>query len=41
VKYETTLLGIPLTAELAKPPPGGLDDFPVAVGTPKVEASDL
>jgi hypothetical protein len=41
VKYEITLLGIPMSAELAKPPPGGLDDFPVASGSPKVEESDL
>ncbi len=41
VKYEITLLGIPMVAELAKPPPGGLDDFPVAVGTPTIAESDL
>ncbi|MBA2321810.1 MAG: hypothetical protein H0V89_11740 [Deltaproteobacteria bacterium] len=41
VRYEITLVGIPMVAELAKPPPGGLDDFPVAAGHPKVEESAL
>lgn len=41
VKYTVQLLGVTLEALLAGPPPGGLDDFPVAIGTPAVEISDL
>ncbi len=41
VKYEMTLLGIPMTAELAKPPPGGQDDFPVALGRPTIDEQPL
>jgi hypothetical protein len=41
VRYEITLLGIPMTAELAKPPPGGLDDFPVSAGSPSIEETPL
>ena len=33
VKYQTQLLGITLDAILHDPPPGGVDDFPVASGT--------
>lgn len=41
VRYEMTMLGIPMSAELAKAPPGGSDDFPVAAGSPKIEEQDL
>src|SRR5687768_15252506 len=41
VKYETQLVGIDLEAVLHDPPPGGVDDFPVAVGRPKIEELDL
>ncbi|MCA9488829.1 MAG: hypothetical protein KC621_02880 [Myxococcales bacterium] len=41
VKYSAQLLGIQVDAVLRDPPPGGSDDFPVAVRPPKVEALDL
>jgi hypothetical protein len=41
VKYKTQLLGVDLEAVLAEPPPGGVDDFPVASTRPKVEVLDL
>ncbi|MCB9686405.1 MAG: hypothetical protein H6735_15290 [Alphaproteobacteria bacterium] len=41
VKYSQQLLGIQVDAVLRDPPPGGSDDFPVAVRPPKVEALDL
>lgn len=41
VRYKTQLLGIELEAVLDAPPPGGVDDFPVAAGRPKVEILDL
>jgi hypothetical protein len=41
VKYQTQLVGIELAAVLHDPPPGGVDDFPVAAGRPKIEALDL
>lgn len=41
VKYSAQLLGIQVDALLRDPPPGGSDDFPVAVRPPKVEALDL
>jgi len=41
VKYETQVMGIGLQGVLQKPPPGGVDDFPVAVGRPTVEVIPL
>jgi hypothetical protein len=41
VRAVTHLLGFTLEAQLRQPPPGGLDDFPVAVGPASVEALDL
>ena len=41
VKYKTQLVGIELEAVLHDPPPGGVDDFPVAAARPKIEALDL
>ena len=42
VKYQTQLLGIVLDAVLHAPPPGGVDDFPVAAGTGRsIEVIDL
>jgi len=37
VRYEIQLLGIALSAVLNKPPPGGVDDFPVRIGSPSIE----
>ncbi len=41
VRYELTMLGIPMSAELSKAPPGGMDDFPVGIGSPKIEEQNL
>jgi hypothetical protein len=41
VKYRTQLLGVEVEAVLRDPPPGGSDDFPVAVRPPAVEILDL
>lgn len=41
VKYTTQLVGIELEAVLHDPPPGGIDDFPVAVGRPAIDEIDL
>lgn len=41
VRYELQLLGVPVTGQLTKPPPAGIDDFPVRVGTPDVERIPL
>jgi hypothetical protein len=42
VKYQSQLLGIVLDAVLRDPPPGGVDDFPVAAGTGgSIEVIDL
>lgn len=41
VKYRTQLFGIDLEAMLREPPPGGSDDFPVAVRGPQVEVLEL
>jgi len=41
VKYQTQLLGVTLDAQLNSPPPGGVDDFPVAAGGASVERVDL
>jgi len=41
VKYETHVMGIALNGILRKAPPGGIDDFPVAVGRPSVEVLPL
>lgn len=42
VKYQTQLLGITLDAVLHDPPPGGVDDFPVAAGSgASLDVSDL
>jgi len=41
VKYQTQLLGVTLDALLQDPPPGGVDDFPVAVGGTSVEQVDI
>jgi hypothetical protein len=42
VKYQTQLLGIVLDAVLHDPPPGGVDDFPVAAGNGRsIEVLDL
>lgn len=41
VKYRTQLLGVELEAVLRDPPPGGVDDFPVAVGRPTVDGQDI
>jgi hypothetical protein len=41
VKYKTQLVGVELEAILKDPPPGGVDDFPVATARPKVEVIDL
>jgi len=41
VKYQVQLLGVSLDAVLASPPPGGVDDFPVAARGPIIEAIDL
>lgn len=41
VQSSTPLLGVEMVATLQRPPPGGVDDFPVAVGRPAVEILDL
>lgn len=41
VSYETQLLGVEIHAVLKAPPPGGVDDFPVAARGPKIEELDL
>ena len=41
VKYQTQLLGVTLDALLQDPPPGGVDDFPVAAGGASIERVDL
>lgn len=41
VKYQTQVMGITMQGVLREPPPGGIDDFPVAVGRPVVEALPL
>lgn len=41
VRYKTQLLGVELEAVLKDPPPGGVDDFPVAAARPVVESTDL
>ncbi len=41
VKFQTQLLGVTLDAILQDPPPGGVDDFPVAAGGAQVERVDL
>ncbi|MEQ1565646.1 MAG: DUF6134 family protein [Myxococcota bacterium] len=41
VKYKTQLLGVDLEAVLRDPPPGGVDDFPLATARPVVEVIDL
>ena len=41
VRYTTQLLGIQMEANLAKPPPGGVDDFPVSYGPPAIEVTNL
>lgn len=41
VKYETQAMGLTLKGALTAPPPGGVDDFPVATGRPKVEIIPL
>jgi hypothetical protein len=41
VKYQTQLLGVTLDAVLQDPPPGGVDDFPVAAGSAAIEQVDL
>jgi hypothetical protein len=41
VRYRTQLLGVELEATLRDPPPGGVDDFPVAAGKGGVDALDL
>jgi hypothetical protein len=41
VRYETQMLGVPMEAQLEQPPPGGVDDFPVASGRPAIEEIPL
>lgn len=41
VSYVTQLLGVEIAAVLQDPPPGGVDDFPVATAPPKIEEVDL
>jgi hypothetical protein len=41
VRYKTQLVGVELEATLRDPPPGGVDDFPVATARPTVDAVDL
>jgi hypothetical protein len=41
VKYETQAMGLTLKGVLTAPPPGGIDDFPVAAGRPTVEIIPL
>ena len=41
VKYQTTVQGIDIQGVLQDPPPGGIDDFPVAIGRPDVETLPL
>jgi hypothetical protein len=41
VQYQTTVQGIEVRGILQDPPPGGIDDFPVAIGRPDVETLPL
>lgn len=41
VHYTMPLLGVDVEVTLQKPPPGGVDDFPVAVGAPAIEEIDI
>lgn len=41
VRYEMRLLGLVAAGTLATAPPGGIDDFPVALGRAAVEVIDL
>lgn len=41
VRYRTQMLGAELEATLRDPPPGGVDDFPVAAARPSVDVLDL
>lgn len=41
VKYDTQAMGLTLSGVLTAPPPGGVDDFPVAAGRPTVEILPL
>lgn len=41
VKFQMQLLGVTLDAVLQDPPPGGVDDFPVAAASAAVEQVDL
>ena len=41
VKYEMYLIGLSMTGTLSKPPPKGKDEFPVALGTGRVEEFNL
>lgn len=41
VSYEWKLLGFAVSAKLRAPPPGGVDDFPVAIGRIAVEELPL
>ncbi len=41
VKYQSTMQGIQVEGVLQDPPPGGIDDFPVAIGRPDVETIPL
>ena len=41
VKYESYLVGLAISGTLTEAPPAGRDEFPVAVGTGKVEETDL
>ena len=41
VKYEMYLIGLSMTGTLSKPPPKGKDEFPVALGSGRVEEFNL
>lgn len=41
VKFRTRLMGVEIEGLLTDPPPGGVDDFPVAVGRPTVDKLPL
>jgi hypothetical protein len=41
VSYDLKLLGVAVSARLRAPPPGGVDDFPVAIGRVPVEVTPL
>ncbi len=41
VRYEAQILGIAVEGLLRRPPPGGVDDFPVALGRPEIEVTPL